>query len=611
MKRSLLSILVLVIMSVTTLAVPNQLTYSGRLLQNGALVNSTLTMTFKIWTDASAGSLLWSTSNINVDVNQGIYSVVLDQVSPNVFVTDNAYLEVIIGAETLAPRTRINSVGYALQAGGLSAGGVRAVTVSTNGNVGIGTTAPGAVLEVSGNSNYIFKVNGAYSVFNNNTLRHTYGVSNHLWDESWADTTSFSYHNGTSWSTNRISFDNLGNFNTAGALTVSGIGNSSIAGSLGIGTTASPATLNVVRAYPGSTGTFEVARFDVLDSSGTAPRGIKILGSAGSGAVGFAKDTNADFQIWDDSTNPLMTIKNNGYVGIGTTNPSGGLTISTGGDSRFDVKSSTAGNAVVRIISNHANYGSIDSMDGLYVNPKNLVFQINGGNVGIGNSSPWSALVVNGPATNPSGTHHSSGIASFYGGGNGIELQIGEQIGAPYGMWLQSKHELADNSYHPIELNPLGGNVGIGTTSPSEALDVSGNILANGALKFSGTSKTFATIFNNFYFVVPVSTTYTLTVVPGNSFGFTQVDATGYSGQGSGSFITSWVDGGHGGGTQYHNTQLYTSMVQGASVLGPLTKTVSGSSMTIQNTSSSFVLQVCVQTRTFGIPGYDVTVTCQ
>jgi hypothetical protein len=146
-KRSLLGILLLAILSVTTFAVPNQLTYSGRLLQNGALVNSTLAMTFKLWTDLTAGSLLWATSNITVPVNQGIYSVVLDQVSPNVFVTDNAYLEVIIdpqgSPETLVPRTKINSVGYALQAGGLTtSGGGSAAFVSANGNVGIGTTNP-------------------------------------------------------------------------------------------------------------------------------------------------------------------------------------------------------------------------------------------------------------------------------------------------------------------------------------------------------------------------------------------------------------------------------------------------------------------------------------
>ncbi|MFA5927968.1 MAG: hypothetical protein WC838_01530, partial [Candidatus Margulisiibacteriota bacterium] len=153
-KKTLLGITLLSMLTISALAVPNQLTYSGRLLQNGALVNSTLTMTFKIYDDPTsqaAGDLLWSTSNISVDVNQGIYSVVLDQVSSNVFSGESAYLEVVVGGEILAPRTRINSVGYALQAGGLSKpGGGSAVLVSTNGSIGIGAESTGDKLYVDG-----------------------------------------------------------------------------------------------------------------------------------------------------------------------------------------------------------------------------------------------------------------------------------------------------------------------------------------------------------------------------------------------------------------------------------------------------------------------------
>ncbi|MFA5929181.1 MAG: hypothetical protein WC838_07785, partial [Candidatus Margulisiibacteriota bacterium] len=161
MRRSLLSFLALVILCVSAYAVPNQLTYSGRLLQNGALVNSTLPMDFYIYnhlTNSGASNVLWSTTNINVDVNQGIYSVSLgdtrNPISPNVFVTDNAYLQVVVNTEILSPRTKINSVGYAVQAGGLSNGGVQAVVVSTNGNIGIGTTNTLGRLTVKDISNF-------------------------------------------------------------------------------------------------------------------------------------------------------------------------------------------------------------------------------------------------------------------------------------------------------------------------------------------------------------------------------------------------------------------------------------------------------------------------
>jgi hypothetical protein len=159
MKKILISILALSMLASSAFAVPSQLTYSGRLLQNGALVNSTLPMDFYIYnhlTNSSATNVLWSTTNVNVDVNQGIYSVVLgddrNPVSPNVFVTDNAYLQVVVNTEILSPRTRINSVGYALQAGGLSAGGVQAVFVTANGRIGMGTSAPSVRLDVSAGS---------------------------------------------------------------------------------------------------------------------------------------------------------------------------------------------------------------------------------------------------------------------------------------------------------------------------------------------------------------------------------------------------------------------------------------------------------------------------
>ncbi|MFA5928739.1 MAG: hypothetical protein WC838_05535, partial [Candidatus Margulisiibacteriota bacterium] len=77
MKKLTLGILVLAILSVGAFAVPNQLTYSGRLLQNGALVNATLPMDLKIYTDLTAGTLLWQELGVNVDVKQGIYSVIL------------------------------------------------------------------------------------------------------------------------------------------------------------------------------------------------------------------------------------------------------------------------------------------------------------------------------------------------------------------------------------------------------------------------------------------------------------------------------------------------------------------------------------------------------
>jgi len=52
----------------------------------------------------------------------------------------------------------------------------------------------------------------------------------------------------------------------------------------------------------------------------------------------------------------------------------------------------------------------------------------------------------------------------------------------PWGVWMQVLND-AGSSF-PLVLNPSGGNVGIGTTSPSEKLYVVGNIYKTGTVSF-------------------------------------------------------------------------------------------------------------------------------
>ncbi len=94
------------------------------------------------------------------------------------------------------------------------------------------------------------------------------------------------------------------------------------------------------------------------------------------------------------------------------------------------------------------------------------------GNVGIGTTNPGVKLTTQG--TN--GAPATSGSAQTFGGfrienqANNYVLDFGINGGNP---WLQSytdKTNLA--TYSGILLNPNGGNVGIGTTSPSQKLDV-------------------------------------------------------------------------------------------------------------------------------------------
>ena len=75
------------------------------------------------------------------------------------------------------------------------------------------------------------------------------------------------------------------------------------------------------------------------------------------------------------------------------------------------------------------------------------------------------------PAT--SGTNQNR-IASFSSNDTYGTLYLGNNLGTPFGLWLQSsgRNDLSVN--YPLLLNPNGGNVGIGTTSPTTKLSVAG-----------------------------------------------------------------------------------------------------------------------------------------
>jgi len=58
-----------------------------------------------------------------------------------------------------------------------------------------------------------------------------------------------------------------------------------------------------------------------------------------------------------------------------------------------------------------------------------------------------------------------------------VELAFGADSSSPYEAYIQAR---AAGAAWPLSLNPLGGNVGIGTGSPKNALDINGNISVNG-----------------------------------------------------------------------------------------------------------------------------------
>jgi hypothetical protein len=93
--------------------------------------------------------------------------------------------------------------------------------------------------------------------------------------------------------------------------------------------------------------------------------------------------------------------------------------------------------------------------------------------VGIGTTSPDATLKVQGPSDTATISTSSTPAARINNGG-AISLWIGSNF-YNYG-YVQSIQDDGSNNLKPLSLQPLGGNVGIGTTSPGKKLDVAGEI---------------------------------------------------------------------------------------------------------------------------------------
>ena len=96
---------------------------------------------------------------------------------------------------------------------------------------------------------------------------------------------------------------------------------------------------------------------------------------------------------------------------------------------------------------------------------------LNGGNVGIGTTSPGNKLTISGPSSNQFEIINSANNKSWRPNVNGTSFYITES-GVSNPFVIQA-----------------GGNVGIGTTSPSEKLEVSGgNIKGDGLIQVENSS---------------------------------------------------------------------------------------------------------------------------
>ena len=229
---------------------------------------------------------------------------------------------------------------------------------------------------------------------------------------------------------------------------------------------------------------------------GTYGNDWKLTGNAATSSNFIGTTSNIDFKIRTNNTE-RMTVEANGNVGIGTTSPTSGLHI---------VKSSSTEPTLT--VEHNSNNSTDKAFRLLSQGQENIIFHPNGGgyfmnNIGIGTTAPTYKLDVVGGnirasgeiiSTMNSGSGQFRAIGGNYGAfirndGTSTYLPLITASGDQYGTW---------NALRPLRINNATGDVylangtsifrhsdgfvGIGTTVPTQKLDVSGNVKFSGAL---------------------------------------------------------------------------------------------------------------------------------
>ena len=486
---------------------------------------TTTTSQFNITSTAAGGSFIAATNTLSIKANNttaikidnaanvgigttspsttldvsssGVNGVDISQSASNATQSGRLFFTTNTASEGFA---LFNSNGtFQVNSGGIpnnTSGTNRISIIGSSGNVGIGTTSPGSKLTVNGST----RLGGDVEVsellsgdkvltLNANTGSFNIGDIDGLGDRAFISGDSSSIEISINQSTSLYCDSN----NRVGIGTTSPSQKLDVYGGLHLGTTgdfyitqSSFSTTQFFVTGGGNGGTI----FFGAPASNTQNVGVQGDLYSYQGSIGTKLFGSFNNKISYNGDNYL----NSGNLGIGTTSPdtklevsssSGGVLRLTSSDTsvatgesigRVEFKSndaSTGGNNIMGFVDCLAtNAGSTYALTFGTGNAAAATEKMRiepSGNVGMGTTSPYSKLQVASAAGSDVPTAGTATGGLFVSNSNktyGINMGVS---GSGWGF-IQSQRADGLTNLYGLNLQPLGGNVGIGTTSPSELL---------------------------------------------------------------------------------------------------------------------------------------------
>jgi len=244
-------------------------------------------------------------------------------------------------------------------------------------------------------------------------------------------------------------------------------GNTYVGGTLGVGTTDPATVVDITKVTPSVTTFYPYLQLSqrgtVADSkTGISFRNTQYDWDLGKIATERQGSSNSfDMVLYSSNTgtyNEGLRIDHTGNIGIGTSTPNAKLDVQGTQGQLFSVTDNLSGD-----IFSVADISGVPIMN---VNSNGTSYF--DGNVGIGTTSPDSKLDVKGPSATPADGNQTLSITNSTGG---TQLNLGTAENS-YG-WIEARE---GSTLRNLLINPNGGNVGIGTTSPNTPLEVTGGI---------------------------------------------------------------------------------------------------------------------------------------